>query len=133
MTDDQPPIFISCDLSHLTCYDEIVSRKGPKSPSSKVVDEEIALGPPRRGARLREEVWADNNGTVVKYNLAYINHIVCRVDNGRVLGYDNNHGQHHRHFMGMLESVDFNSYEALLRRFRAELMELWRKENEGES
>ena len=104
-----------------------------KSPSTKVLDEEIVLGRPRRGAKLREEVWEDKDGTVVKYNLAYINHIVCRVDNGRVLGYDNNHDQHHRHFMGDVEPVDFKGYEPLLKRFRAKLKELWRKENEGDS
>ena len=104
-----------------------------KSPPTKVLDEEIVFGRPRRGAKLREEVWEDEDGTVVKYNLAYINHIVCRVDNGRVLGYDNNHDQHHRHFMGDVSSVDFKGYEPLLKRFRAELKQLWRKENEGDS
>ena len=34
------------------------------------------------------------------------------LDNGRVLGYDNNHGHHHRHFMGQVEAVEFESYEA---------------------
>ncbi len=106
---------------------------GRKSPSTKILDEEIVLGRPRRGAKLSEEVWEDKDGTVVKYNLAYINPIVCRVDNGRVLGYDNNHDQHHRHFMGAVESADFKGYEPLLQRFRAELKELWRKENEGDS
>jgi len=124
---------VSRDISHLICYDSIVSKRPPKPLSAKVLDEEIVLSRPRRGAKLREEVWEDKNGTVVKYNLAYINHVVCRVDNGRVLGYDNNHDQHHQHFMGNVEPVEFNGYEPLVRRFRAELKKLWRKENEGAS
>jgi predicted transcriptional regulator len=49
-------------------------------------------------SKLREEVWQTADGKVTKYNLAYINHMVCRADNGRVLGYDNSHDGHHRHF-----------------------------------
>jgi hypothetical protein len=66
---------------------------------------------------------------VTKYNLAYINHIVCQVDNGRVLGYDNSHDNHHRHFMGQVEAFDFVDYESLANRFREEVFELWRKED----
>jgi len=39
----------------------------------------------------------DAKGKVVRYNLAYINHDIFQRDNGRVLGYDNAHGTHHRH------------------------------------
>jgi hypothetical protein len=83
-----------------------------------------------RGARLREEVWQSRDGKVTKYNLAYINHVVCRVDNGRVLGYDNSHEYHHRHCMGNVEAVEFEGYESLAARFREEVLELWRKEDE---
>jgi hypothetical protein len=85
---------------------------------------------PRRGARLREEVWQTQDGQVTKYNLAYINHLVCRVDSGRVLGYDNSHDHHHRHFMGKVEAVEFDGYESLARRFHQEVKDLWRKEDE---
>jgi hypothetical protein len=37
---------------------------------------------------------------VTRYNLAYINHSICHVDNGRVLGFENAHDYHHRHYMG---------------------------------
>ena len=37
---------------------------------------------------------------VTRYNLAYINHATCHVDNGRVLGFDNAHELHHKHYMG---------------------------------
>jgi hypothetical protein len=96
----------------------------------KIVDETILLKRPRRGARLREEVWQTEDGQVTKYNLAYINHLVCRIDNGRVLGYDNGHNFHHRHFMGKVEAIKFKDYETLASDFREEVHELWRKEDE---
>ncbi len=57
---------------------------------------------------------------VTRYNLAYINSSICRRDNGRVLGFDNAHGYHHRHFMGGIEPVEFETYEAILERFQNE-------------
>jgi hypothetical protein len=72
----------------------------------------------------------DQDGEVVKYSLAYINAAICGADNGRVLGYDNSHDHHHRHFMGQQESLEFSGYEALARRFYDEVHELWRKEDE---
>ena len=70
------------------------------------------------------------DGLVVKYSLAHINHAVCGADNGRVLGYDNSHDHHHRHFMGKQESFDFIGYEALATRFYDEVRDLWRSEDE---
>jgi hypothetical protein len=49
------------------------------------------------------------------------------VDNGRVIGYDNAHGYHHRHFMGQLEHLEFRTYEDLNCRFLGEIQELWRQ------
>jgi hypothetical protein len=97
--------------------------------AEKVVDETIFLMRPRRGALLKEEVWQEN-GNIVKYSLAYVNPTICGIDNGRVLGYDNSHNQHHRHFMGTQESFEFSGYEALASRFYSEVRELWRKEDE---
>ena len=70
------------------------------------------------------------DGQVVKYSLAYVNPAVCGADNGRVLGYDNSHDHHHRHFMGKQESFDFIGYEALATRFYDEVRDLWRSEDE---
>jgi uncharacterized protein YfaT (DUF1175 family) len=67
---------------------------------------------------------------VVKYNLAYINYRISGADNGRVLGYDNSHEYHHRHFMGRIERIEFTGYEELTTRFRREVEELWRREDE---
>jgi hypothetical protein len=108
-----------------------VRRGSRKATIRKVVDEEIVLGRPRRGAKLREEVWEDSQGRVVKYNLAYINPSICSVDHGRVLGYDNNHGSHHRHIRGVVEPVVFEDYESLALRFREEVLAIWREEEYG--
>lgn len=66
---------------------------------------------------MRREAWVDQNGKVTRYNLAYINCLVFPGDNGRVLGYDNQHGHHHRHFMGKIEAINFVSFEELEERF----------------
>jgi hypothetical protein len=100
---------------------------------TKTVDAEHMLTRPRKGAKLKEEVWQTADGTVVKYSLAYINARVCGVDNGRVLGYDNHHGYHHCHYMGAVENVEFTTYKALQERFETEVKELWRKEDEDQS
>jgi len=59
-------------------------------------------------------------GLNLRYNLAYINRNVYQGDNGRVVGYDNAHGFHHRHFMGVVEPIDFTTFEDLEERFQAD-------------
>jgi hypothetical protein len=49
-----------------------------------------------------------------------------------VLGYDNSHDYHHRHFMGRVEAVDFSTYADLAEKFIGEVHELWRAEDEQE-
>lgn len=85
----------------------------------------------RKGAVLKEFAYSED-GHIVAYSLAYINLKLCAADNGRVLGYDNSHGYHHRHFMGTVEAVDFTTYEALVERFISEVHELWRIEDAEE-
>ena len=75
---------------------------------------------------LREEVWVSGGGHVVQYNLALIARHVSGVDNGRILGYDNAHGEHERHFMGKVKAATFTSYSATAKRFFREV-EAWRK------
>ncbi len=70
---------------------------------------------------IREEVWQDSRGAIVKYNLAFINHSLCARDNGRVLGYDNSHANHHRHYAGAETKFAFVSYEKLMKRFLREV------------
>lgn len=78
---------------------------------------------------VREEVWQNADGEVVRYNLAFINHPLFSKDNGRVLGYDNQHGHHHRHYAGKQESFAFVSYEHLLARFLDEVRRLRERTN----
>jgi hypothetical protein len=82
----------------------------------------------RKEALLKEEVWFED-GSVAAYSLVYINRMRCSVDNGRVLGYDNRHGYHHRHFMGKAKAIEFTTYARLLERFLGEVHELWRIED----
>ncbi len=79
------------------------------------------------GGLLSYEVWgykSQGKTVVTRYNLAYINHAIHRGDNGRVLGFDNAHGYHHRHFMGKVGSVEFESFEATQERFQREWLEI---------
>lgn len=104
--------------------------KKPKSPEPVRSTVNIGhLTGKRRGAIVKEEI-IQRGAEVVKYSLAYINPRICGPDNGRVLGYDNSHGHHHRHFMGQITSVNFPGHEALVDRFQEEVEELWRKEDE---
>jgi len=76
---------------------------------------------------LREEVWVDAREEVVRYNLAFLlPHLFYR-DNGRVLGYDNAHGVHERHFMGKVERTEFTHYSETADRFYREVGEIRRQ------
>ncbi len=69
---------------------------------------------------LREEVWVNEKGEVVRYNLAFLLPHVSRVDKGRVLGFDNAHGTHERHVRGDVPPVQFRGYLATAKRFYRE-------------
>lgn len=86
----------------------------------KVSDDSWSLSSKNGNGILRREVWVDERGRVVRYNLAYINHGIFQGDNGRVVGYDNAHGFHHRHFMGAVEPVKFKSFDDIEKRFQAD-------------
>lgn len=86
----------------------------------KIRDERHKISNKRGNGQLRREVWEDGNGNVTKYNLAYINYQLYPGDNGRVVGFDNQHGYHHRHFMGKTEPVAFVSFEELENQFDQE-------------
>ncbi len=90
----------------------------------KVVDGEFIISRRRGNGILRREVWVDASGKVSRYNLAYINHGISPVDNGRVIGYDNHHGRHHRHDMGRVETVEFTSFEEIEARFESEWLKI---------
>jgi hypothetical protein len=96
-------------------------------PETKIVDASHRLSRKHGNGVLRREIWVDRHGKVVRYNLAYINHEIFQADNGRVLGYDNAHGYHHRHFKGKVESFEFVSFEDVETRFEADWLAFRRK------
>ena len=91
----------------------------------KTVDESHRI-PERRGnGILRREIWVDeNSGKVTRYNLAYINNKIFAGDNGRVIGYDNAHDGHHRHYFGEVEPVEFTSFENVEDQFENDWIKL---------
>lgn len=105
----------------------------PSKPKNNAVAllerERFEIKPKSGGGLLSYEVWGfvvNGKATVTRYNLAYINTRIHAGDNGRVLGYDNAHGYHHRHYMGTIEPVEFTSYEATLERFQHEVASILR-------
>lgn len=81
---------------------------------------------------LREEVWVNGKNEVVKYNLASLLPHVFAKDNGRVLGYDNAHGIHERHYQGNVREVPFKGYVSTADRFYKEVANI-RRSYESES
>ena len=94
------------------------------------------LKPKSGGGILSYEVWGiveKGKTRVTRYNLAYINPALSAVDHGRVLGYDNAHGDHHRHYRGQVEPVEHTSYEETVERFEQEVMALLKAHKESRS
>lgn len=92
----------------------------------KVIDETIKLPEKQGNGILKYSASADRDGVITRYSLVYINYNVYREDNGRVVGYDNSHGYHHRHLMGKEEKVSLDTFEEIADRFEIE----WRKIHE---
>ena len=91
---------------------------------AKIYDESHKIADKRGNGTLRREIWADRQGKVTRYNLAYINHNLHSGDNGRVVGYDNAHGYHHRHYFGVVEPIAFVSFEEVEERFERDWLAL---------
>lgn len=90
----------------------------------KIVDESAAVRCAVGEGVLREEVWQDAVGNIVRYNLAFVNVQLYARDHGRVLGYDTAHGFLHRHYVGTVEELEMASYSEILERFLAEVEQL---------
>lgn len=91
---------------------------------NKIIDEIHKISNKRGNGQLRREIWVDQNGRVTRYNLAYINHQLHHGDNGRVVGYDNQHGYHHRHYFGKVEPITFISFENIEEQFEQDWLTL---------
>ena len=91
----------------------------------KIVDETHQISHKRGNGKLRREIWiSEVTGKVIHYNLAYINHRLHAHDNGRVIGYDNAHDGHHRHYFGKVEPINFVSFEDIENRFEQDWIAL---------
>ncbi|HPH06754.1 MAG TPA: hypothetical protein PL131_12860 [Methylotenera sp.] len=93
----------------------------------KLIDEQHIISSKKGNGMLRREVWVDDKGQVTRYNLAYINHHIFNADNGRIIGFDNAHGYHHRHDYGKVEAVDFKSFAETEKLFEQAWLALRRK------
>ena len=89
----------------------------------KAIDEHFIIPHKRGGGVIKFEAWEYEN-KIVKYNMAYINKNIFSNDNGRVIGYDNSHNFHHKHYFGEITELDdFINYQELVKRFRDDLKE----------
>ena len=100
----------------------------PKQYTEILLEQErFELKPKSGGGLLNYEVWGyklKGKLTVTRYAVTYINHAISQAYNGRVLGFDNAHGFHHRHYMGSIEPAEYVNYEATLERFQREWLEI---------
>jgi hypothetical protein len=87
----------------------------------KIADERTKYSRRWGNGKLRREIWVDLNGRVVRFNLALINRAIHRGDNGRVLGYDSQHGVWHRHHLGEMSPVEATSFDEIEARFETEV------------
>jgi len=85
-----------------------------------IEDDSITLHKSKGNGVLRRQIWVNNEGKVTRYSLAYINHLIYAGDNGRVLGFDNAHDYHHKHYMGNIEPVVFKTFSELEEQFQRE-------------
>jgi len=88
-------------------------------PTQSVQDEFYPKGR-KRGILVRIQAEFSRAGQLLRYSMVLIDARNQAADNGRVLGYDNAHGYHHRHHLGQVEPVEFKSYEDILERFETE-------------
>jgi len=91
---------------------------------TKIIDSTFVIPKKRGNGTVRREVWVDAQNRVCRYNLAYINARLFAGDHGRVLGFDNAHDCHHRHWYGVVSAFDFRNFEAVEEMFEAELMDI---------
>jgi hypothetical protein len=93
---------------------------------TQAINDTVKLPNKQGNGVLKYSVSVDSEDRIVRYSLAYINPRLCAVDNFRVIGYDNCHGYHHRHYMGKEENIEFTSYEDIENQFEI----AWRKLHE---
>lgn len=102
-----------------------MGRKDKKLADKLLYDECTILPKSKGNGQLIRRVSVDGHNEITRYGLAYINHHLCQTDNGRVLGYDNAHGHHHKHYMGKIVAVQFVSFEEIEKQFEQEFEVLY--------
>lgn len=103
------------------------SRQNDIDPAKSVRDEFYPKGR-KRGIVVRIQVDYSRSGQLLRYSLSLIDARSTSIDNGRILGYDNAHGHNHRHSRGHVESLEFESYEQIEKRFETEVREYLEEE-----
>lgn len=101
----------------------MAAKKGVKGkePELESIDEVHKIPDKKGNGQIRIQYLKSLvTGKYVTYSMAYINHAICSVDNGRVIGYDNAHGVHHKHDMGRYVPVEFESFEKTFELFQDE-------------
>ena len=89
----------------------------------KIIDERFIVPSDKGGGVIKFEAWEYEN-KIIKYNMAYINKNIFSNDNGRVVGYDNSHDFHHKHYLGEITELDnFINYQELVKRFKDDIKE----------
>ena len=97
--------------------------KSKKKNYTKIIDEQFIIPYAKGGGIIKFEAWEYEN-LIVKYNMVYINKNVFPNDNGRVMGYDNSHNFHHKHYFGQITELDdFVNYQELVQRFKNDIKE----------
>jgi hypothetical protein len=94
--------------------------KDEPDPARSVRDEFYPKGR-KRGVLVRIQAEFSRAGHLLRYSLVLIDTRNQAADNGRVLGYDNAHDYHHRHYFGKVEPAEFRSYEDTHKHFEAEV------------
>ena len=95
--------------------------------SKKIHDDVTVLSEKKGNGTLRREIWVDGYGKVIRYNLAHINITEFAGDNGRIVGYDNAHNYHLRHFYGKVQAVNFISFKQTEESFEKDFMEIMKE------
>ncbi|SFV88958.1 hypothetical protein MNB_SUP05-SYMBIONT-7-15 [hydrothermal vent metagenome] len=91
---------------------------------TKVISEQHLVNQKNGGGIIKIEAWENHSRKIVKYSMAYINNTIYSGDNGRVLGYDNAHNFHHKHYFGqIIEIKNFDGFEKQVESFELEMKE----------
>jgi hypothetical protein len=108
----------------------MAAKKGGKRKESQLerLDDSFKIPDKKGNGQIRIQYLKNSEtGAVLTYSMAYINDAICSVDNGRVIGYDNAHGVHHKHDMGAYIPVEFESFEMTFELFQEQWQQYLKK------